>query len=126
MGAVLDLDLVVDQGVDWPGPVDVGGNITWKVGTTAADAVLVDLTGYTAAMKIRALAGGSVLLSLTSGAGITLGGTAGTILINITAAQAAALPAGLHQYDVLLTDGAGRITKFHTGSLRVNPTMSGA
>lgn len=126
MGAVFSLDLIMDQGVDWPGPVDVGANVTWVTGTSLADAVAVDLTGYTAAMKIRARPGSPVLLSLTSSSGITLGGTAGTILVDITAAQTAALPAGLHVYDLTLTAGTGRIVKFHSGSVRVNPTISGA
>ena len=124
MGAVLSLDLVVDQGCDWGGPGDVGASITWKQGATAATAVAVNLTGYSAAMKVRALPGGTVLLSLTQASGITLGGVLGTIAIAITAAQATALPAGLHEYDLLLTSGGGMVTKFMTGSVRVNPTIS--
>lgn len=77
-------------------------NMTWAVGGT-----VVNLTNYTAAMQVRENASSSAtILNLTSGSGITLGGTAGTIAINVSAtAMASAIP-GFYVYDLELNSGA--------------------
>jgi hypothetical protein len=123
---VLEEDLLVDKGADYPGPTDVA-EYEWRSGEPDDEGVvpLVDLTGYTAAMKVRATgASSTVLLSLTSGAGITLGGTAGTIRIAITAAQTLTLLDGWQVYDLLLTSPLGAKTKFLSGRLRARPLVS--
>jgi hypothetical protein len=122
---VLEEDLIVDKGADYPGPTDVS-EYEWRSGEPDDDGVvpLVDLTGYTAAMKVRAKPTSTALLSLTSGAGITLGGPAGTIRIAITATQTLLLNDGWHVYDLLLTDSLGGKTKFLAGRLRARPLVS--
>ena len=81
--------------------------------------VPVNLTGYGASMVIRECAKDSAsLLTLTSGSGITLGGTVGTIEIEITATQAANLTAGDNVYEIELTNGTVAIA-FATGKAKV-------
>lgn len=78
-----------------------------------------DLSGYGANMVIRECANDSAaLLTLTSGSGITLVGTAGTIEIEITATQAANLTAGDNVYEIELYQGYTYIA-FATGKAKV-------
>ena len=74
--------------------------------TFRIDDALVNLTGYTAAMKLRASPKSTEVLSLQNGAGITLGGAAGTIALGITATQTKAIEAGKYYYDLELTQSA--------------------
>jgi hypothetical protein len=115
------IPIVIEQGGDFRMA------LTWEdpVGT------LVDLTGFSAAMQVRAThAAATTLLSLASGAGITLGGAEGTITISRSAVQTAALtvPSGVLAvrfegrdvyligfYDLELTDGAGVVTRLAEG-----------
>jgi hypothetical protein len=79
----------------------------------------LNLTGYTSAMQVREAADSTAyLLSLTSGSGITLGGTAGTIAVAITSAQSSALSAGSYAYDLELIAGS-QITRLLQGSVNV-------
>jgi hypothetical protein len=72
-----------------------------QVGGTA-----LNLTGFTSAMQVRSAAdASSALISLTSGSGITLGGTAGTIDVLISASQMN-VDAGSYSYDLELVNGA--------------------
>jgi len=80
----------------------------------------LNLTGYTSAMQVRSAADATAtLVSLTSGSGITLGGTAGTIAIVVTAAQSSAIPAGSYAYDLEITAGAGQVTRLLQGGFTV-------
>lgn len=78
-------DLEMDQGAYWSQLID------WK----DEDENPIDLTNYTARMQIRRkVQSQSSLIELTTSNGrITLGGTAGTILLAIEADDTAALPA---------------------------------
>lgn len=93
-----ELNIVLRSGTDFSLP------LTWKdnAGTP------YNLTGYTAAFQIRASAAdtGTPLLSLTDGSGITLGGAAGTIDIDITNAQNN-FGQRTMVYDLILTDSLG-------------------
>lgn len=75
----------------------------------------INLTGYTARMQVReGIDSSSTLLSLTDASGITLGGTAGTFRIQISATDTAALTkSGV--YDVELVSGAGVVTRIMYG-----------
>jgi hypothetical protein len=55
---------------------------------------------------------------LTSGSGIVLGGTAGTIVVEITATQSSAIPSGSYAYDLELTSG-GTVTRLLQGAFNV-------
>ncbi len=75
--------------------------VTWK----NPDGTPVNLTGRTAKMQLRVQPASDALLTLTSGAGLTLGGTAGTVGIVITAAQGLTLPLEPVLYDLLIING---------------------
>ena len=82
--------------------------IRWK-----QNGALVDLTGYTARMQVRATTeAASSLIELTTENGrISLGGTAGTITLNISATDTAALTAGRGVYDLELVAPNGTVFK---------------
>lgn len=80
----------------------------------------LNLTGYTSAMQVREAADSTAtLVSLTNGTGITLGGTAGTVAIVISAAQSSAIPAGSYAYDLEIAAGAGVVTRLLQGGFTV-------
>ena len=69
--------------------------------------VPVNLTGYTARMQVReSYDSASAVVSLTSGSGIALGGTAGTIDVTVSSTATAALDAGQYVYDLELDSGS--------------------
>jgi hypothetical protein len=93
--------------------------VTWSV-----NGAPVDLTGYTAAMQVRAsYSSATAIISLTNGSGITLGGAAGTIQLNISAVTTAALTAGTYVYDLELTY-AGTVTRLLEGQFVVTPEVT--
>jgi hypothetical protein len=80
-----------------------------------------DLTGSTAELVVKSAPLGNVLLTLTDGDGITLGGTAGTIEIIIDDAVTAALSWRVGQYELFITDPSGDKDLFLTGAFTVIP-----
>ena len=89
-------------------------NMTYKI-----DNVVVDLSGYTAAMQVRVSPGSvATILSLESGAEITLGGAAGTVAVEVSATVMAAVTAGNYQYDFDLNSG-GQVTRLIRGKFTV-------
>lgn len=63
----------------------------------------VDLTGYSARMQIRKKFGGTLLIELTDGDGLTLGGPAGTVTIDMTAAQTAEITrSGVYDLELVI------------------------
>jgi hypothetical protein len=96
--------------------------LTWQTGGTP-----VNLSGYTARMQVRdGYDGGSAIVSITSGTGITLGGTAGTIVVALTATQTAAIdatPSGQYVYDLELVSGA-TVTRLVEGTFIVSPEVT--
>ena len=88
------------------------------------DGVPWNLTGWTARMQIRPfIASSKVLKSLTSSDGITLGGSAGTFSITISAADMAAMPSGTHRYD-LEFDSGSRVYPILEGAFVVDPEVT--
>lgn len=93
--------------------------LTWKTSGTA-----VDLTGYTARMQVREdFTSSTAVLSLTNGSGITLGGTAGTILLATSAGTTAALAAGDYVYDLELVN-SNIVTRLVQGKFTVDPEVT--
>lgn len=93
---------------------------TWKDSAGTA----INLTSYTAKMQIRSKLGDpGVLVELTHVDGITLGGAAGTVRIQRTAAQTAAYgwPRGV--YDLELISG-GVVKRFLEGDVIVSPEVT--
>lgn len=65
-----------------------------------------NLTGYTATMTIRPFVGANTTtLVLTNGNGITLGGVAGTVVVNIDAATTTDFSPSRYAYDFVLDSG---------------------
>lgn len=98
---------------------------TYTTGPTTAgtEPQPVDLTGYTAAMQIKAFPlASSVLYDASSD--ITLGGAAGTISLDIPATATAGFTWWDGVYDLLLTDSAGNVTRFASGSVSVSPGVT--
>ena len=111
-------DIALEQGASF------SRTITWK----DSDGNPVDLTGSTARMQVRtAIANRSTtapLVDLTNGSGITLGGTAGTIVVNITAAQTAALKITRAPYDLFVYSVDGTAIKLLEGVVTVDPMVT--
>lgn len=83
-----------------------------------------DLTGYTARMQVRETYDSTAaLVSLTTGSGITLGGTAGTIQWVISSTASAALPDGNFVYDLELVNN-NEVTRLIQGKFTVTPEVT--
>jgi hypothetical protein len=113
-GLPSELDLAIYTGVTFT------KEFIWKVGTPPEP---VDLTGYTADMKIVDLDGSLLIELSTSNGRITLGGVAGTIDLLITATDTKNLIAKTYVYDLLLTSGAV-VTGLLRGSVTVTLSVS--
>lgn len=84
----------------------------------------VNITGYSARLQARARVGDSnTIISLTDGAGITLGGSNGTIRVVISASGTAALTSG-GVYDLELVSGAGVVTRLIQGNVTISKEVT--
>lgn len=85
----------------------------------------VNLTGYTARMHIRSdVDSPSVLASLASPTDIVLGGTAGTIVLQISATATGAYTFTEGVYDLELEDASGDVTRLIYGGVQVTPEVT--
>ncbi len=128
MGFVAYHDIVVIRGLAWPSVADAG-LFEWRSGDpdeTTGLPPLVDLTGFTAVMKIRSSRElvAATLVSLTDAAGITLGGALGTVQVGMSDLQTTALPLGTAFYDLVLFDAGGGPVTFLAGEVHVEPWES--
>lgn len=82
------------------------------------------LAGCTARMTIRDRIGGTALVELTSGDGITLDDTDKTITIAIAAADVAAFDWTQAVYDLEIEDGSGVVTALIYGNFTVSPEVT--
>jgi len=107
-------DIICPQGVTYT------ETFTYKI-----DNVAVNLTGYSAAMQVRRTYDSvTPLISLTSGSGITLGGSAGTITLLIAHATTAAFEAGQYIYDLELTSSGGIKDRILQGTFTVSSEVT--
>jgi hypothetical protein len=100
---------------------------TWKLAMTYTDSdgAPINLTNYTARMQARAsYDSGTAILSLTNGAGITLGGTAGTIGLLVAATATAAIGAAQYVYDLEIVSASSEVTRVVQGTLLVTPEVT--
>lgn len=98
-----------------------------KTFTITVNGARLNLTGYTAAMQVRETYDSiSTLLSLASGngSGITLGGTAGTILVSVASTATTALAPGYYSYDLEITSGGGVTDRLLEGKFVVTPQVT--
>jgi hypothetical protein len=95
-------------------------NLTWKVNGTP-----INLTSYSARMQVRSTFDASATaLTFTSGSGITLGGTAGTILIEASAATTAGVAIGQYVYDLEMVSAGSAVTRLIQGTFIVDPEVT--
>jgi len=125
------VSISIDQACDYTSDTYVwtdGDGLSTGLGGTGLP---IDLTGYSAVMEFRTTQYGSggqigtVLLTLTNGFGINLGGSSGQFQFKLTHVQTRALAAGPGVYtDLLLTDTTGLVLKAIYGQVFVVPTVS--
>lgn len=108
------LNLTMYQGASWD------YTLTWTTSGTP-----VNLTNYTARMQVRAShPDQSTVLSLTSGSGITLGGTAGTILLEASPTTTAGVASGQYVYDLELVSPGSAVTRLVEGTFICDPEVT--
>jgi hypothetical protein len=90
-------------------------------GTVGAAPTPVDLTGYVAAMQIRAYAAPSspILYDAVASGDIALGGITGTITLTIDAEDTESFTWWDGVYDLLLISPAGVVTRLLSGNVEV-------
>ena len=85
----------------------------------------VNITGYTAALQIRSLPSSpTAVLSLTTGSGITITGSTGTIAVTATAAQTGNIDEGPYYYDLEITSSTGVVTRVAQGQVVVSAQVT--
>lgn len=93
--------------------------LTYKIDNSA-----VDLTGYDARLQVREFHySEDPVINLVSGNGITLGGSAGTIDILLSASETEELNAGNYVYDLELVV-SGTVTRLVEGNFVVTPEVT--
>lgn len=106
--------LIIERGATFTLP------LTWRDETDAP----INLTGYTAKLQMRRkVTDADAIVSLTELAGITLGGTLGTINAFISAAQTATLPDDVSVWALELTSASGVVTRLIEGTVYVSPRV---
>jgi len=93
--------------------------------TYTLDALPVDLTGYSSRLQVReAYYSDSPIVSLVSGSGITMGGSAGTINILISASVTSEFPTGTHVYDLEIVSPSDFVDRLIEGTFSVTPEVT--
>lgn len=108
--------------------IEAGSTYTMVVTCYDSSSTLINLTGYTARMQIRqTLTSSTTLWSLTSGSGITLGGSAGTITITISASSTTSVIGTTEStavYDLEIESGGGIVTRILQGRAFLSPEVT--
>jgi hypothetical protein len=101
------------------------GSTFTKVITYKNNGTAVNLTTYTARMQVRERHSSTATIVdlTTSNGGIVLGGSAGTITINISATATAAIYNKSYVYDLELVSGA-TVTRILEGKFIVTPEVT--
>jgi hypothetical protein len=87
----------------------------------------VDITGWTATMTVKSMQGSTAaLVTLTSGAGIVLGGAAGTIDMTVSDDVMATLTQGRYAWDLWMYPPNGESICLLAGELRIRDAVTGA
>lgn len=125
------MGLIVDP-IDMPLTIYQGAtfrkSFTWNSGDTAATAIPVDLTGCTARAYIREkYASTTTLLAMTTENGhVTLGGTSGTIDLEVADEVTATLPTlkSAARWDLEIAWPDGDVTRLFMGSVTISPEVT--
>lgn len=98
--------------------------VTWKDPNGSP----IDLTGYSARMKVKASYGGATLFTLTSpSGGLVLGGAAGTVDATISATDTASGISDSEStavYDLEVVSGGGVVTRLVQGKAFLKPEVT--
>jgi Na+/serine symporter len=93
--------------------------------TYTLDEVPVNLAGYSSRLQVReAYYSTDPLVSLVSGSGITMGGSAGTIDILISASVTSQFPTGTHVYDLEIISPSNIVDRLIEGTFNVTPEVT--
>jgi hypothetical protein len=93
--------------------------------TYTLDTLPVDLTGYSSRLQVRqAHYSTDTLVSLVSGSGITISGSAGIIDIYISNADTSNLPPGSHVYDLEIISPSLDVDRLIEGTFIVTPEVT--
>jgi Na+/serine symporter len=93
--------------------------------TYTLDEVPVNLTGYSSRLQVReAYYSTDPVASLVSGSGITMGGSAGTIDILISADVTSEFPTGTHVYDLEIISPSNIVDRLIEGTFNVTPEVT--
>lgn len=117
-------DLAIEQGATfrlaftWCQSGGVDGTGTPIAGTP------YDLTGCSARMQIRKSYSTPVLVAIVTDDGITLGGTDGTVTIDISAARTDALNVKTGRYDLEIEFPSGDVYRVLEGAVTVSPNVT--
>jgi hypothetical protein len=105
---------------------DAGATLTRTLTWKDSAGTLVNLSGYTGRMQVRAdVESASTVLSLTTAnGGLTLGGAAGTVLITVSSTESATLTAGDYVYDLELVTAGGVVTRLVQGTFTVRAEVT--
>jgi hypothetical protein len=115
-----------------------GSSGTYNITTTQGDTfsrvltwtnnakVPYNLNGYTAKMQVRTSAtSDTVVIELSTSNGyIVLGGSAGTVTLNVPAANMSMVNAGQYVYDLELISGGGQKTTIVEGNFKVKAQVT--
>ena len=113
--AAVTYNTVIDQGADW--------YITFIY--EQPNGSPVNITNYTAALQVRTSPlAKTAVLSLTTGSGITINGSTGTLNIHATNAQTAAITNGKYAYDLEITSPQNVVTRLVQGTVEVSPQVT--
>jgi hypothetical protein len=93
--------------------------------TYSLDEVPIDLSGYSSRLQVReAHYSENPIISLVSGSGITIGGSAGTIDIFISASVTSEFPTGTHVYDLEIVSPSDIVDRLIEGTFNVTPEVT--
>jgi hypothetical protein len=93
--------------------------------TYTLDDLPINLSGYSSRLQVReAYYSTDPVVSLVSGSGITLGGSAGTIDILISASATSQFPTGVHVYDLEIISPSNIVDRLIEGTFNVTPEVT--
>ena len=101
------LDLIIEQ----------GATFYRKIAMTDSDGVVVDLTGASASMQIRADYGGEIIADSTSNITLTITEASGFIEVTIAPTVTAAISYREGKYDVEVTYASGTVERILQGDV---------
>lgn len=101
--------------------VDAGSQYTTIVTVKSANGTPLDLTNYTAKSQLRKSYQSSTAHNFNAS---ILSAANGTVILQLTAAQSEAIPAGRWLYDVEITSPSGVKTRVVEGVVTVTPQIT--